>query len=203
VIARVRALFRTPRRELPRAIAEPGDVRSLLRYVLPLVAIGGVARFVSEGLIGVYSAPAAELFGMSIGGGMKREPIPALVDALAWCALGLGAWYALARVLAWLAPRMHGRHDADAARKLSAIALTPLWLAGGAALLSSVPYLSLIEPLADVAGLAYGMLLGIWALPFLLATPEADAPAHMLAAAGLALTPFAGAWSLVVALTHG
>jgi hypothetical protein len=201
LVSRVRALFVEPRRELPRAIAEAGDVRSvLLRTILPLAAIGALARLLAEGLLGVYAAPRAQLFGMTIGGGYLRNPGRASLDALLWCALTVGAWYLLARVLGRLAPRHRGRDDADAARKLAAIVLTPLWLAGVAALFDSIPYLAFVEPLAAVAGLAYGVLLGIWALPFLLGTPEAEAPMHMLTALAIGLGPFAVVWVLAAFL---
>jgi hypothetical protein len=197
LLARVRGLFQAPRRELVRAIADAGDVRAMVPYVLPLVAVGAVARFVSGGLIGIYTPPDAVLFGMTIGGGFVRAPGAAAFGALASLLLGAGAWWLLGWLLAWLAPRFDGRRDPDGARKLAAIIATPVALAGITALFASVPYLAFVEPVVHVAALGYGVLLGVWGLPLLVGTPESKAPGHVLAAVGLTVVALASVWILV------
>jgi hypothetical protein len=197
LLARVRGLFQSPRSELVCAIADPGELPALLAYVLPLLAIGAVARFVAGGLIGLYTPPDAVLFGMTIGGGFVRAPGAAAFAALATLVMGVGAWLLLAWLLAVLAPRFDGRRDLPGARKTAAIIATPVALAGITALFASVPYLAFVEPLAHVAALGYGVLLGVWALPLLVGTPESKAPGHVLAAVGLTVVALAAVWVLV------
>jgi hypothetical protein len=192
LLARVRGLLATPRHEVVRTIADPGDVGALLvPYVLPLTAVGAVARFVSRGLLGEYHAPDAELFGMQIGGGFVRAPLPAAIGALLSIGVGIGAWLLLAWLLTTTAPRYGARSDAGGARKLAAIILTPPALAGITALFASIPHLTFVEPLVHVAALGYGALLGVWGAPVLVGTPEAKAPAHVLAALGLVVVGLA------------
>jgi hypothetical protein len=200
VAARVRGLFRSPRREVARAATEPGDVRSLLAYVLPLAVVGPIAIFLSEGVIGTYTAPQAVLFGMRVGGGFIRAPVTALVAASTALALEVGGWWLLAWLLAKLAPQFDGRADAAGARKLAALVATPVWLAGATALFASVPYFAFVEPLAYVAALAYAVLLGVRALPLLFGTPEAKAAGHVIAAAGISFVAVAVLWRLLLAL---
>src|SRR5262245_37408509 len=136
VVARVRGLFREPKQELPKTIAEGGDFKSLLPYVLVLLAPGALATFISGGIIGTYMVPT-ERFGIRVGGGWYRAPGSALVSALELVALGLGGWWVLARVLHRLAPTFGARPDQPAAFKVAAWTATPLFLAGALALLES------------------------------------------------------------------
>jgi hypothetical protein len=199
---RVRDLVRVPRYELARTIADAGDVRSLLPDVLPLAALGAVARYLAIGVLGIYAEPAAVLFGMRVGGGWTRSPSSGAIDAVAALALGFGGWLGLAELLGMLAPRCGGRRDLDAARKLAAIIATPLWLAGVSALFRSIPYLTFLEPLAHLVGLGYGVLLGIWGAPLLLGTPERNAAAHVLGAVGAIVIAAGGLWWLLALIVH-
>lgn len=197
LVRRVRGVLFAPQSELPKAIAEAGDLPSLLRYVLPLAAIGAVARFVSAGVIGVY-VPPQMMFGMKVGGGFVRTPVGSLVGAALSLAVGIGAWGLFAYLLHRLAPTFGARPDQAGARKVAAYALTPVWLAGGLALLHSVPYLGIVSSIGHLAGLVYAVLVGTWALPLLMGSPEAKAPAHILAAMGVTVVAV-----LIVGFTYG
>jgi hypothetical protein len=186
LITRVRGVLLQPRRELPRTIAEPGDVRSvLIPYVLVLVSVGALAQFISHGLIGVY-VPPQMLLGMRYGGGFLRSPLPSLIASLLYVGLGCGAWWLFAFLLVKLAPSFGARPDRNAARKAAAYIATPIWLAGALALLQSIPYLGIVSLAGHVAALAYAVFIGMQALPILMGTPESKAVNHTLAA--LAIT---------------
>lgn len=182
LIRRVRGVLLSPREELPRTIAEPGDVRSVLvPYVVVLVAIGAVAQLVSRGLIGVWIPPQL-LLGMKYGGGFLRMPLAALFGSLLAMVIGCGAWWLFAFLLLKLAPSFGARSDEDAARKAAAYVATPIWLAGVLALFQSVPYLGIVSVVGHIAALAYAVFIGMQALPLLLGTPEPKAVGHTLAA---------------------
>ena len=199
LIARVRGLLMTPKDELPKTIAEPGDFKSLLPYVIVLLSVGALARFVSAGLIGQYVAPQV-VFGMKIGGGWYRAPIAALVGAIFSVAIGIGAWWFLAFILNALAPSFGARKDDASAYKVAAWTATPIWVAGALAILGSVPYLGWIATLATIGALVYAVLIGMWALPLLMGTPESKAPGHILAAMGITLAATVAVWFVVFGL---
>ena len=186
LVARVRALLLTPKDELPKTIAEPGDFKSLLPYVLVLLSIGALARFISTGIIGQYVAPQV-VFGMRIGGGWFRTPIASLVGAVFSVGVGVGAWWFFAFILSTLAPSFGARKDEPAAYKVAAWTATPIWVAGAFAILGSVPYLGWVGTLAQLGAIVYAVLIGMWALPLLMGTPESKAPGHILAAMGITL----------------
>ena len=186
LIARVRGLLLKPKEELPKTIAEPGDFKSLLPYMLVLLSIGALARFVSNGIIGQYVAPQV-VFGMKIGGGWFRAPVASLIGAVLSVAIGVGVWWFFAFILNTLAPSFGARKDEPGAYKAAAWTSTPVLVAGVLAILGSVPYLGWIATLGSLAALVYGVLIGVWALPLLMGTPESKAPGHILAAMGITL----------------
>ena len=186
LVARVRGLLVRPKEELPKTIAEAGDFKSLLPYVVVLVSVGALSRFVSAGIIGTYVAPQV-VFGMKIGGGWFRAPIASLVGTVFSVAVGVGAWWFLAFILNALAPSFGARKDEAAAYKVAAWTATPIWVAGSLAVLGSVPYLDWLATLAALGAVVYAVLVGMWALPLLMGTPESKAPGHILAAMGITL----------------
>ena len=193
LVARVRGLLMTPKDELPKTIAEPGDVKSLLPYVVVLLSVGALARFISSGIIGKYVAPQV-VFGMKIGGGWFRAPIASLVGAVLSVAFGVGVWWFFGFILNVLAPSFGARKDEAAALKLAAWTATPIWVAGALAILGSVPYLGVIATLAMIGALVYAVLIGMWGLPLLMGTPESKAPGHILAAMGITLAVTVVVW---------
>lgn len=202
LIARVRGLLLQPKQELPATIAEAGDVKSLLPYVLALLGIGAVASFLSAGVIGTY-VPAQVVFGMKIGGGFFRAPIRALVSAVLSVAMGVGLWWFLGFILDALAASFGARKDRAGALKIAAWVGTPIWLAGALALFQSIPYLGFVELVGRIAALVYGVLIGVWGLPLLMGTPERKAAGHVLAALGITIVAAAVASFLLFGLLLG
>jgi hypothetical protein len=202
MIARVRGILVTPKQELPKTIAEAGDFLSMLPYVLVMVAIGAVARFISAGLIGTYISPQI-VFSMKIGGGFFRSPISSLFSAIVSVGIGVGVWWFFAFILSALGPSFGARKDQEAAYKVAAYTATPIWLAGGLAVLNSIPLLGIFNTLGHLAGLAYAVLVGMWALPVLMGTPENKAAGHILASMGIVLVALIAVWFLVFTLLFG
>jgi hypothetical protein len=199
LIARVRGLLGKPKDELPKTIAEPGDFKSLLPYVVVLVSVGALSQFISAGIIGKYVPPQV-VFGMKIGGGWFRAPIASLVGAVLSVGLGVAVWWFFGFILNALAPSFGARKDDAAALKVAAWAATPIWVAGALALLGSVPYLGWIATLAMIGAVVYAVMIGMWALPLLMGTPESKAPGHILAAMGITLAATAVVWFVVFGL---
>lgn len=199
LVARVRGLLAKPKEELPKTIAEPGDFKSLLPYVLVLVSLGALSQFISAGIIGTYVPPQV-VFGMKIGGGWFRAPIASLVGAVLRVGIGVGVWWFFGFILNALAPSFGARKDDAAALKVAAYAATPIWVAGVLAVLGSVPYLGWIAGLAGIGAVVYAVLIGMWALPLLMGTPESKAPGHILAAMGITLAVTAVVWFVVFGL---
>jgi hypothetical protein len=202
LIARVRGLLLKPKEELPKTIAESGDFKSLLPYVLVLLAVGALARFVSAGIIGKYVPPQV-VFGMKIGGGWFRAPIASLVGAVFAVGLGVAGWWFFAFILNALAPSFGARKDEAAAYKVAAWTATPIWVAGALAILGSVPYLDWLATIGQLGALVYAVLIGMWALPLLMGTPESKAPGHVLAAMGITLAAMLAVGFVVFGLIIG
>jgi hypothetical protein len=179
LVERVRGVLLRPRQALPLTLAESGAPRAILPYVTLLAALGPLALFISDGLIGSWQASTPSF------SGWVRAPVPALVELLLDFALGLGAWAGLALAMGLLAPGFGGHRDPDGARKAAAYTLTPLFIAAIALLFGSVPYFTWVGGVSLVAGVAWAAFVGVLALPLHLGTPEAKAPGHALAALGL------------------
>ena len=199
LVARVRGLLTKPKDELPKTIAEAGDFKALLPYVLVLLSVGALSQFISAGIIGKYMPPQV-VFGMKIGGGWSRMPILSLVGAVLQVGIGVGVWWFFGFIVNALAPSFGARKDDAAALKVAAWTLTPIWLASALALFGSVPYLGWIATVAMIGGVVYGVLIGMWALPLLMGTPEGKAPGHILAAMGITLAVTAVVWFVVFGL---
>jgi hypothetical protein len=202
LIARVRGILLKPKEELPKTIAEPGDFKSLLPYVVVLLALGALADFVSAGVIGVYMEPQV-VFNMKIGGGFARAPVQALIGAILSVGMGVGVWWFYAFILDTLSPSFGGRKDPAGAFKVAAYSATPIWIAGLLGIFRSVPYLGWLANIGKLAGLIYAVAIGIWALPILMGTPENKAPGHVLAAMGITLVATVAVWFVVFSLLFG
>jgi hypothetical protein len=187
LVERVRALLLEPRHTLPLTLAESGEPRDLLPFTAGLAALGPIALFLSDGVIGAYHPPT-EIFNTTIPGGWLRVPGPAAVEMLISFGLALGAWPCLAAALEILAPKFGGLRDRRGAYKAAAYALTPVWLAGALFLFGSVPYLGILTMVGLTAGVAYSVFLGMIAVPLHLGTPEGKATGHALAGIGITAT---------------
>jgi len=197
LVDRVRRLLLEPREMLPATLADSGDLKAILPYVLVLAAIGPIVAFLSFGLIGYYQ-PSTVVFNTTVPGMFVRAPALALVGSALRYGVGLGGFYAFARVLGLLAPSFGGRNDRGGSLKTAAYSLTPLWLSGAFGLFNSIPYLGFLSWLGGLVGLAYAVVLGMWAAPLHLGTPEPKAVGHVLASLGITVVAVVlGYWLLL------
>jgi len=173
-IARIKAILMTPKAEWVQIAAEPMSVRSImLGWVMPLAAIGPVAKLIASQLI------------RYAGDGMHVPPplASALTEAVLGYLLSLVAVYLLSRIVNGLAVTFKGKRDHVQALKLSAYGATAAYLAGA---FQIWPRLEILE----VAGL-YSLYLIFAGLPILMHVPRKRALAYtvvtMLAGIGLTI----------------
>jgi hypothetical protein len=157
IFARVKNILLTPSTEWPVIAAEPSSSGAIyLRYVAPLVAIGVIATFLGQTLVGTSMGPL----------GMVRVGILA---GLAHAILMFGLSFLQVFLISWLvdvlAPTFGGQRDPLAALKVTAYSLTPGWVA---AVLNVIPMLGILGILAALYGL-YLLYLG---LPVLMRSPK-------------------------------
>jgi hypothetical protein len=156
---RVMNIVRSPLFEWPVIAAETSSRRALyFGYVAPLAAIGVVANFIGQSVVGL---PFLGRVSFSA----------AFVHGLFTYALSFVGVFALARVIDLLAPTFGGRRDPLAALKVTAYCLTPGWLAG---VFNIVPILSVI----GIAGALYGVYLLYVGLPVVMRCPSKRSPAY-------------------------
>lgn len=176
LVARAKAMIVTPATEWPAIAGEGSSVTAvLLRYVLPLAAIGPLAQ-----LIG------GQVFGYSQWTIRYRPSFTgSIVDALTDYLLDLAALFLVALVAHVLAPRFGGRVGFAAAFKWCAYAATAMWLVG---------IIGLVPPLWILA------ILGLYSLYLLHlgTTPMMGVPPDK-AAIYTAVTAFCAAVLLIVA----
>lgn len=160
LVARVKAILLTPRTEWPRIAAETTTAQDIyLRYVAPLVAIGIVASFIGQVVVGV---PIPLVGTMRLGVGA------ALGAAIVHFVLTLVTVFVVALIIDALAPTFGGRKDPLSALKVTAYSSTPGWVA---AILTILPVLG---PIAGLLGL-YGLYLMYLGLPVLMGAPKEKA----------------------------
>ena len=157
IFARVKGILLTPSTEWPVIAAERSSTGAIyLRYVAPLVAIGVIATFLGQSLIGTSMGPF----------GMARVGIAA---GLAHAILMFGLSFLQIFLISWLvdvlAPTFGGQRDSLAALKVTAYSFTPAWVA---AVLNIIPMLGIVGILAGLYGL-YLLYLG---LPVLMRSPK-------------------------------
>lgn len=149
---RIVSLLREPAAEWLAIAAEPATAGGLyLRYAAPLIAIGVVANFIGQSVVGMPF-----LGRVSFGA--------ALVHAVSTYALAFVGVYAIALVVDMLAPAFGGQRDALAALKVTIYSFTPGWLAGA---FNVIPILSVLA----IAGALYGLYLLYLGLPVLMRCP--------------------------------
>jgi Yip1 domain len=200
LVDRVRDLMLSPRETLPLTLAESGEPRDvLIPYVMVLAALGPIAGFLSTGVIGMY-IPAQSIFNTTVPAMYVRAPFAALLVSALRFGMGIASWWCLALVYDKLAPGFGGKHDRAGAFKASASTLTPLWLAGALSLFNSVPHLDFLGYVGGVAALAYAVLIGMYAVPLQLSTPEPKAVGHVLASLGITVVATAISYVLVTSL---
>lgn len=132
LVDRAKAIIVRPKEEWPRIAAEPTSQNDvLLRYALPLIAIGPIC-----GLIG------GQVFGY---GGMGFHLRPSLGfsvgTAIASFVMGVIGLFLISFIANLLAPRFGGREDWLRAFKLVTYSMTPAWLVG---VFSLIPMLGIL-----------------------------------------------------------
>ena len=157
IFARARNILLTPSTEWPVIAAEPSSSGAIyLRYVAPLVAIGVIATFLGQTLVGTSAGPL----------GMVRVGIFAgLMHAILLFGLSFLQVFLISWLVDALAPSFGGQPNSLAALKVTAYSFTPGWIA---AVLNVVPVLGVIGVLAALYGL-YLLYLG---LPVLMRSPK-------------------------------
>jgi hypothetical protein len=161
LVARAKAILMTPKQEWPVIDAEPLNVSELLiGYVLPLAAIGPIARFIGLAVFGI--------------GGVFRVPIgTALSGAIVAFALAVVSVFVLAWVINALAPNFGATQDMSQAIKLAAYSGTAGWVAG---IFYLIPSLWI---LAAIGGL-YSLYLFYLGLPILMKVPADKAVTYIV-----------------------
>lgn len=185
LIGRVKGVLLSPKDELPKMVADPGELKAVLvPYVAVLAAIAPVASFLSTGLIGVYHA-GIPLFG--IPSGWTRMPIMGLFSSIISYCISIGSWWFLGFILTALAPSFGGRKDSGGGFKAAAAIATPICVAGALGILNSVPMMGWLSIIASIGALVYSVFIAIWAVPDLMGTPKEKAVGHALASLGIVL----------------
>ena len=151
LVARAKAILMTPKQEWAVIDGEPLNVAALLTgYVIPLVLIGSIARFIGFSVLGGY-------FARSMGSGITI----AIVSFI----LAIVGVFVLAWVINALAPSFGAKQDMPQAIKLAAYSMTASWVAGIFYLLPALAILALI-------GALYSLYLFYVGLPILMKSPE-------------------------------
>lgn len=151
LVARAKAILMTPKQEWGVIDGEPLNIAELLTgYVLPLVAIGAIARFIGLSLIGVAG------FRISMGLGIEMA-----ITSFVLSVIGV---FVLAWVINALAPTFGATQSMPQAIKLSAYSMTAAWVAG---IFYLLPFLGILA----LVGALYSLYLFFVGLPILMKVP--------------------------------
>jgi hypothetical protein len=135
IFQRAKAIILTPKEEWPKIAAEPGTQRDILmRYALPLAAIGPVAGFIGGQVFG-YGA-----FGFSYKPGL----VAGLATAVVGFVFALISLFVVSLIADWLAPKFGGEANKLNAFKLVAYGYTASWVVGIFGLIPSLGFFGLL-----------------------------------------------------------
>jgi hypothetical protein len=152
IVARAKAILMTPKQEWSAIDAEPLNQSELLiGYILPLAAIGPIARFIGFSIFGFGG-----LFRLSIGSGLSMA-----ITSFILAVIGV---FVLAWVINMLAPNFGATQSMPQAIKLAAYSSTAAWVAG---IFYIIPTLSILA----VIGALYSLYLFWLGLPLLMKVP--------------------------------
>lgn len=185
IVARAKRIILQPKAEWPRIDADPMTVRGIMTgWVLPLAAIGPVARLIGSlvfgyGFLGIHYRP-------SIGSAITTAVL-GYIFAL------IGVWV-LALVIDALAPSFGGTKNSAQAMKVAAFSATAGWLAGIFGLIPSLFFLGLL-------GL-YSLYLLYLGLPLLMKAPADKAMGYTIVTIIVAVVLFVVASMLAGAVAR-
>ena len=175
LVERAKRLLLTPRQEWEVIDAESTTAGELYgQYVVPLAAIGPIARVIGFALIGIH-IPFSEV--------TYRTPIGrAILGAVVSYILALIGVFILAMIIDMLAPTFGGTSNRLQALKVSAYSHTAAWLA---AVFALIPGLSIL----GILGL-YSLYLLYVGLPILMKSPQDRAGAYTVVVILVAIVLF-------------
>jgi hypothetical protein len=151
LVARAKAILMTPKQEWAVIDTEPLNVSELLiGYVLPLTAIGAIARFIGFSMIGTMG------FRLPIGTGISMA-----ITSFVLSVIGV---FVVAWVINALAPTFGAVQSMPQAIKLSAYSMTAAWVAG---IFYILPFLAIVA----LIGALYSLYLFWVGLPVLMKVP--------------------------------
>lgn len=163
LLARATAIILRPASEWPVIASEATTATAIYTgYVAPLAAIGVIAMFLGQALIGT-SVPLL--------GTVRTGVVAGLASAIVMYVMAFVGVWVLSFIVDALAPQFGGQRDPLRALKVVAYSYTPAWVAG---VLHLVPSLGALVLLASLYGL-YVMYLG---LPVLMRSPKEKAIAY-------------------------
>ena len=175
LVERAKRMLLTPKTEWEVVDAEPTTAGELYtQYVVPLAAIGPIARVIGFALIGIH---------IPFSGVTYRTPIGrAIIGAVVTYILALVGVFVLAMIIDMLAPSFGGTTNRLQALKVAAYSNTAAWLA---AVFAIVPGLSIL----GILGL-YSLYLLYLGLPVLMKAPQDKAGAYTVVVILVALVLF-------------
>jgi hypothetical protein len=151
VVARAKAILMTPKQEWAAIDTEPPNVPALLTgYVLPLAAIGAIARFIGFSIFGIAG------FRLPMGWGISQA-----ITSFVLAVIGV---FVVAWVINALAPTFGATQSMPQAIKLSAYSMTAAWVAG---IFYILPFLAILA----LIGALYSLYLFFVGLPVLMKVP--------------------------------
>jgi hypothetical protein len=175
LVARAKALLLTPAAEWAVIDGEPTTPADLYtQYIIPLAAIGPIARFIGFTLIGIH----VPFTGVTYRTPIVRGVIGSVVSYL----LALAGVYVLAVIIDALAPNFQGTANRIQALKVAAYSSTAAWLA---AVFAVLPALSIL----GILGL-YSIYLLYVGLPILMKSPVEKAGSYTVVVILVAIVLF-------------
>jgi hypothetical protein len=161
IVQRARQILVSPRTEWPVSAAEPATVPELYReYIAWLAAVPPLCRFVRISFIG-YAWHGFRIYRLS--------PLAGLSQAVVGYLMSLMFVYVLALSIDAFVPGFGGQQSRIQAMKLTAFAMTAVWVAGIAQLLPG------FAGLLTLAGAIYSGYLLYLGLPVMMRVPQEQA----------------------------
>lgn len=159
LVARAKAILMNPKQEWPVIEKETTTTAELYTgYIVPLAAIGPIARAIGMSLLGVN---------LGILGSYRISPQNAVGGAVVGFVLALVGVWLLGWIINFLAPKFGGQSNASQALKVAAYSSTAAWLAGAFAIVPAMAILGIL-------GL-YSLYLLYLGLPALMKSPQEKA----------------------------